>query len=64
MKTFTVPAHNNDSCQDVLIKCIKFVLPEDLNVVNTINSMCERRRFKLRFIAHYIDYDYDCCNII
>ena len=30
MKTVTVPAHHYESCRDVTVKCIKFVLPEDL----------------------------------
>ena len=30
MKTMTLPAHTSDSCRDVLVKCISFVLPEDL----------------------------------
>lgn len=63
-KVLTIPAHTQNTCQDVLIKCIKFVLPEDLNVTNSINMMCTPRKFKVSFIANYIDYDFDCCNII
>ena len=29
-KAMTIPAHNFPTCRDVLVKCIKFVLPEDL----------------------------------
>lgn len=63
-KVLTIPAHTQNTCQDVLIKCIKFVLPEDLNVTNSLNMMCTSRKFKVSFIANYIDYDFDCCNII
>ncbi len=30
MKAITIPAHTSPSCRDILVKCIKFVLPEDL----------------------------------
>ena len=33
MKTVTVPAHSGPSCRDVLVKCVKFVLPEALSDV-------------------------------
>lgn len=64
LKTMTVPAHSRSTCQDVLVRCIKFVLPENLDTTNTPNSICERRYFKVRFIAHYIDSDFDCCDVI
>ena len=61
MKAFTIPAHNSPSCRDVLVKGIKFVLPEDLDVSGSENSMCNPRNLKARFIAHNIDTDYRCC---
>ena len=62
MKTMTVPAHNRASCTDVTIRCVKFVLPEDLNMsCSRGNSMCSRRNFRARFIAHYVDSGFDCC---
>lgn len=62
-KVLTIPAHTLDTCQDILIRCIKFVLPEELNATNTLNMMCTSRKFRVSFIANYIDYDFDCCNI-
>lgn len=63
MKTFTIPAHNNTGCRDISIKCVKFVLPEDLDVSgNTQNRICNARNFKARVIAHYIDTDFRCCD--
>ena len=59
MKLMTVPAHNADSCRDISVKCIKFVLPEDLNVSGT---GCGSRNLRARFIAHYVDSGYDCCH--
>ena len=65
MKTFTIPAHNSPTCRDVLVRCIKFVLPEDLDVSGgNPNAMCNERNFKARFIAHNIDTDYRCCDSI
>lgn len=64
MKTMTIPAHTRENCQDVIVRCIKFVLPEDLDVSGTTDSICNTRRFKARFIAHYIDNDFACCDII
>lgn len=60
IKTMTVPAHTRQSCRDVTIRCIRFVLPEDLDVSGSENAMCNSRKFRVRFIAHYIDSDFDC----
>ncbi|MBS5733824.1 MAG: VWA domain-containing protein [Clostridiales bacterium] len=65
MKTITIPAHNDCCCRDVVIKCIKFILPEDLDVSGgKHNALCNVRNFKARFIAHYIDTDFRCCDAI
>lgn len=65
MKTITVPAHNAPTCRDVLVKCIKFVLPEDLDVSGgTPLAMCNSRSLKARLIAHNIDTDFRCCDIV
>lgn len=62
LKTMTIPAHTRETCQDVLVKCIKFVLPEDLNVSDVTDTICPERNLKVRFISHYIDNDFNCCN--
>ena len=61
LKTITVPAHDRPECRDVTVRCIRFVLPEDLDVSDDPDSICNERRFKARFIAHYIDNDFECC---
>lgn len=63
MKTMTIPAHTRTGCHDVTVRCIKFVLPEDLNVSGASDTMCAHRNFKAKFIAHYIDNDFTCCNV-
>lgn len=62
MKTMTIPAHKFPTCRDVRVKCIKFVVPEDLSVSG--GMMCSPRNFKARFIAHNIDTDYRCCESV
>lgn len=65
MKTLTIPAHHSSSCRDVQIKCIKFVLPEDLDVsCGNHNALCGVRNLKVRFIAHNIDTDFRCCQTV
>ena len=62
LKTVTIPSHGYDTCKDVTVRCIKFVLPEDLDVSGgSTTSTCNDRYFNARFIAHYIDNDFDCC---
>ena len=61
MKTMTIPAHTRETCRDVVVRCIKFVLPEDLDVSGDETSICNNRRFRARLIAHYVDFDFDCC---
>lgn len=63
MKTMTIPAHTGSGCRDVTVRCIKFVLPEDLDVSGRTDSMCNRRNFKARMIANYIDDGFACCTI-
>lgn len=65
MKAITIPAHSFPTCRDVLVKCIKFVVPEDLDVSGgPTQAMCNTRNFKARFIAHNIDTDFRCCESI
>ena len=60
MKIITIPAHNRASCQDITVRCVKFVLPEEA-CTGTAASMCRSREFRAQFIANYIDNDFECC---
>ncbi len=62
LKTMVVPAHTNETCRDVIVRGIKFVLPESLDVSGTTCSICNERNFRARFIAHYIDNNFECCD--
>ena len=64
MKTMVLPAHNRPTCRDVMVRCIKFVLPESLDVSGTADSICNTRDCKARFIAHYVDNDFECCDTV
>lgn len=62
MKAVTLPAHDFPGCRDIQVKCIKFLVPEDLSVSG--GSLCSPRNFKARLIAHSIDTDYRCCEAV
>lgn len=60
-KTMVIPAHTAPSCRDVTVRCIKFVLPEELDVSGSPDALCDERFFRARFIANYIDSSFLCC---
>ena len=65
LKTVVIPAHNESTCKDVCINCVRFVLPESLitevdDYANP-NTLCNTRNFYARVIAHSIDNDFECC---
>ena len=62
MKTLVIPAHHRSQCRDVTVRCVKFALPEELDVSGNSDSLCNRRNFKVRFIANYIDNGFECCS--
>lgn len=64
MKTMLIPAHTRQTCQDVAVRCIRFVLPENLDISGSADSICNARNFKARFMANYIDNDFACCNTV
>lgn len=61
LKTLTIPAHHRSSCQNITIRCIKFVLPQDLDVATGCSCICNERNLRARLIAHYVDHDFECC---
>ena len=61
MKTLVIPAHDSDSCRDVTVRCVRFVLPEALDVSGHPDRLCDERHFKVRFLANYIDAGFTCC---
>lgn len=63
MKTLVIPAHNADTCRDITVRCIRFVLPEELDASGDETRLCDERRFRARFIANYIDAGFTCCTL-
>ena len=61
VKHVLVPAHTKNTCQDITLKCIRFILPEDLDASGTADSICNSRHFNVRVTANYIDTDFSCC---
>ena len=61
LKTLVIPAHDRSSCQDITVRCIKFVLPEELDVSGSADALCNKRCFRVRFLANYIDSGFVCC---
>lgn len=60
IKTVTIPAHHFSTCKDIKVKCIRFVLPEDLDTDDDPKPMCRKRTFKARVFNNYIDTDFYC----
>ena len=50
-KTVVVPAHEHPTCRGVTVRCIKFVLPASLDISGKDDAICNRRKFRARFIA-------------
>ena len=63
MKTLVIPAHDGVSCRDVTVRCIRFVLPEELDVSGDPVRLCDQRNFRVRFITNYIDAGFTCCSL-
>ena len=55
MKTMTIPAHDLPICSDVLVTCIRFILPDDGT------PFCGERIIRAQFFAHYIDNGFITC---
>lgn len=64
-KTMVIPAHQAPVCRDVVVKCIKFVVPDALlEEEGTSAALCSPRKFSARLIAHSIDSSYRCCEAL
>ena len=61
MKTVLIPPQGGDACQDVLLRCISFVVPEELDSSGNTASICNPRSFHVRVLANYLDTDFMCC---
>ena len=58
MKILTIPAVVGEVCRDINVNCVTFVLPE---LPDSTLPPCADRTYRARFIANYIDNDFDPC---
>ena len=61
MKTLILPPQEGTVCQDVELKCVPFVVPEEMDAAGQALSLCQTRTFRVRVLANYMDTDYVCC---
>ena len=50
-------AHNGECCQNITLKNIHFVLPEEIAETDDKSNICSRRTFDIETTSHYIDID-------
>ncbi len=58
LKVLTIPAFTGEVCRDINVNCVTFVIPE---LPDSVLPPCAERTYRARFIANYIDSDFDPC---
>ena len=61
MKSMTLPAHREQSCRDIVVENVRFILPEDVSL-STTDGGCGERRLRVRTHVHYMDVSDACGN--
>ena len=61
MKTVLLPAQTGTECRDVTLRCVRFVVPEQLAPAGG-GSLCQKRQFRVQVLANYVDTDFVCCD--
>lgn len=57
IKTLVIPAHDGDTCRNIKVTGIQFVLPEELSVSGGSPAFrAAKRNFKAKIIANFIDF--------
>lgn len=59
MKAMTLPAHHEQSCRDIVVEGVRFILPEDISLAED-SGRCGERRFRVRTHVHYVDVGNSC----
>lgn len=62
MKVLVLPPQAGTVCQDVALKCVPFVVPEEPDGCER-GSLCCTRTFRVRVLANYMDTDFSCCEL-
>lgn len=55
VKVLPIPPHQESGCRDVLVRCVRFAVPEDSG------TLCQPQKFQVQTFAHYMDSDFVCC---
>ena len=63
-KTLVLPAHDGDTCRDVHVMCVSFVLPNDPNNCGCERGSCGGRRLRVRVLANSMDSTWNGCGTI
>ena len=62
VKHILIPPRSGTACSDVTLRCLRFSVPEALDVSGgSPVSLCDPRTFRARVIANYVDTDLVCC---
>lgn len=59
-KTLIVPAHDGQTCRDIHVMCVSFVLPAPESNCGT----CTGRHLRVRILANSMDYTWNGCGTI
>lgn len=62
MKTVLINKIVSDTCEDIIVKCLNFSVPEALDPSGNIYTICNTRTFKARAFVNYIDTNFTCCD--
>lgn len=62
-KTVLLPPTGRCVCEDICVKCLRFVIPDALDVSGGCNP-CGSRKFVVRFTANYVDSDFSVCGCL
>ncbi|MBD5103124.1 MAG: hypothetical protein HDT27_10670 [Subdoligranulum sp.] len=63
-KTLVLPAHDGDTCRDIHVMCVSFVLPNDPNNCGCERGSCGGRRLRVRVLANSMDSTWNGCGTI
>ncbi len=63
-KTLILPAHDGDTCRDIHVMCVSFVLPNDPNHCGCERGSCGGRRLRVRVLANSMDCTWNGCGTI
>ncbi|MHB1153090.1 MAG: hypothetical protein ACYCWE_04895 [Eubacteriales bacterium] len=62
-KTVLVPPTGKYVCDDICVNCLRFVVPEALDISGDWDP-CGPRKFVVRYTANYVDSDFSVCGCL